>query len=86
MQWAGPLMKPVLDAGVQSWLAANTLERGSREDVDKAFVLRAWPIYGVYLHMARIIGGSKWAAEIGPEVWRTYGETADELWKEMNDA
>jgi hypothetical protein len=86
MQTAGPLMMPVLDAAVQSWRVANVLDRGDRDDVSKSYVLRAWPIYGVWLHMARLIGGSKWAADVGPEVWRTYGETAEGLWKEMQDA
>lgn len=86
MQAYGHLMKPVLMAAVTGWDVANKLDRGDRDDVSKSYVLRAWPIYGVYLHMARLIGGSRWASEIGPEVWRTYGETVEELWQEMQDA
>ena len=83
MQAAGPLMAPVLDAAVSGWVAANELDHGDRDDVNKSYVLRAWPIYGVWLHMARLIGGTKWAADVGPEIWRSYGETAEGLWREM---
>lgn len=67
------------------WRAANTLERGSRADVDKAYMLRA-AIYQIFHVIAWIEGGDDWAAEVGPEIYRTYGETPDDLWKEMNDA
>lgn len=67
------------------WRAANTLERGAREDVDKAYMLRA-AIYQVFHVIAWIEGGDDWAAEVGPEIYRTYGETPDDLWKEMNHA
>jgi hypothetical protein len=67
------------------WTAANELERGSREDCDKALVLRAG-FYRVCHVVALLTGGFAHAAKVGPVIWRQYGETAEGLWKEMQDA
>lgn len=76
------ILRPALLQMYLSWRAANALERGDRDDVNKAYVLRA-QVYGVFHLIAWLCGGDDWAAECGPEIWRTYGETADELWQEM---
>lgn len=79
------VLRPAMLTMYLQWRAANVLERGSRADVDKAFMLRAG-IYTVFVTIAWLVGGDDWAAEIGPEIYRTYGETPDGLWKEMQDA
>lgn len=79
------ILRPALLIMYLSWRAANTLERGSRDDCDKAFMLRA-AFYQVLHVMAWIAGGDDWAAEVGPEIYRSYGETAQGLWEEMTHA
>ena len=78
------IMRPALLQMYLGWQTANTLERGSRDDVNKAYMLRAG-YYQVLHMMAWIIGGDLWAAEVGPEIYRLYDETADGLWAEMNE-
>lgn len=83
---AYPGLLAVLQLMYLQWRAANVLERsGDRNDCDKAFMLRA-TYYGVLHSMAACVGGQEYAAQIGPEIYRAYGETADSLWKEMNHA
>ena len=79
------LLRPAMLTMYLQWTAANTLEHGDRNDVNKAYMLRA-SLYTVFHVMAWITGGEKWAVEVGPDIYRTYGETADELWKEFNHA
>lgn len=79
------LLRPALLTMYLQWEAANVMERGDRNDVDKALMLRAG-IYGVFHLMAWICGGNKWAVEIGPDIYRYYGETADQLFEEMQNA
>lgn len=77
------LLRPALLGVYLAWTASNELDRGSREDVEKSYMLRAG-IYGVWHLMAWIAGGDDWAVKVGPEIYRSYGETADEIWKEFN--
>ena len=79
------LLRPALLSMYLSWTAANTLERGEKLDVQKAYMLRAG-IYGVWHMMAWVAGGDNWAVEIGPDIYRTYGETPEELLKEFSNA
>lgn len=78
-------LRPVMESVYLQWTAANVLELGGEEDVTLAWVLRAG-IYGLWHVMARICGGEAWAREIGPTIWRTYGETLAGYRKEMADA
>lgn len=82
MQWAHLLRPAFLQVYLQ-WRAANVLDRGDRLDVAKSYMLRA-QFYGVVHLIAWIIGGDDWAAEVGPEIWRSYGETPDDIWQEFN--
>jgi hypothetical protein len=79
------LLRPAMLSMYLQWRAANVLERGDRNDVAKAYMLRA-AFYSVAHLVAWIVGGEAWATEIGPEIYRTYGETPESLWQEMNDA
>ena len=77
------LLRPVMLSSYLQWRAANVLDNGNRQDVEKSYMLRAG-IYQVWHMMAWIAGGDDWASECGPEIYRTYGETVDSLWSEMN--
>ena len=81
----GHILRPTLLVMYLQWRAANALDRGDRDDVSKAYMLRAG-IYSVYHVMAWLAGGDDWAAEMGPEIYRSYGETVESLWTEFNDA
>lgn len=77
------ILRPVMLSMYLQWRAANVLDRGDRADVAKSYMLRA-AIYQVWHVMAWIAGGDDWAAEVGPEIYRTYGETPDDIWREFN--
>lgn len=79
------IMRPVMLSMYLQWRAANVLDRGTRLDVAKSYMLRAG-VYNVWHVMAWVIGGDDWAVEVGPEIYRMYSETPDELWKEFNHA
>jgi hypothetical protein len=79
------VLRPALLSMYLQWEAANILEDGDRNDVDKAFMLRAG-IYSVFQMIAWLCGGNAWAIEVGPEIYRFYGETPQSLWEEKNNA
>lgn len=77
------VLRPAMLNMYLQWRVANVLEHGSRDDVSKAYMLRAG-IYGVFHMIAWIVGGDEWAAQVGPDIYRTYAETPESLWEEMN--
>lgn len=77
------LLRPAMLQMYLQWRAANVLDRGGRDDVAKSYMLRAG-IYAVWHLMAWIAGGDEWAAEVGPEIYRSYGETPEDIWREYN--
>lgn len=77
------VLRPVFLIVYLQWRAANVLDRGSKSDVVKAYMLRA-ALYSMWHVMAWLEGGDEWAAEVGPEIYRSYGETPEELWREFN--
>lgn len=77
------LLRPAMLSMYLQWRAANVLDRGDRSDVAKSYMLRA-AIYQVWHLMAWISGGDDWAAQVGPEIYRAYAETPDEIWSEFN--
>ena len=79
------IMRPAMLGMYLQWRAATVLEKGDKSDVEKAYMLRAG-LYGVWHVMAWIIGGDDWAGEVGPEIYRTYGETMADLMKEFGHA
>lgn len=78
-----PILRPCFLQLYLSWTSANVLERGSRDDVNKAYMLRAG-YYQFLQMMAWCVGGERWAVLVGPDIYRYYAETADGLWKEFN--
>lgn len=70
-------LHPVLVMIWAQWSAANSMEthpiKGDRE---KAFMLRA-SLYQLFHACAVLCGGLDWAAQIGPEIYRLYGETLE---------
>lgn len=78
-------LRPAMLLIYLQWRAANVLDRGDRSDVAKAYMLRA-AFYSVLHLMAWIAGGDDWAAQVGPEIYRAYGETPESLWTEFNHA
>ncbi|MGH1414840.1 MAG: hypothetical protein ACRBB0_15235 [Pelagimonas sp.] len=77
------LLRPAFLQLYLSWTSANVLDRGDWQDVCKSYMLRA----GFYqlLHLiAWICGGDAWARRVGPEIYRSYAETPEEIFKEFN--
>lgn len=66
------------------WQVANTLEY-ERDGLDKAWYLRA-SMYDLFLMIAEKLYGVDWAIEIGPCVYKAYGETLEQFLEEMKDA
>ena len=73
------LLRPVMLSVSLQWQAANALDH---EDVTKSYMLRAG-IYGLFHVIAFIEGGHDWAVAIGPEIYRMYAETLDDLREEF---
>lgn len=83
-RWQAELL-PVLASALVQWQTANVFEQDRRpHDMAKAYMLRAG-LYHVFAHVAWLIGGPDWAAAVGPEVWRLYGE-APETFMGVNHA
>ena len=70
-------LHPVIVMIWAQWTAANGMEthpfKGDRE---KAFMLRA-SLYQLFHACAALCGGLDWAGQIGPEVYRLYGESLE---------
>lgn len=68
-------LHPVMVMVWAQWDAANRMEARSpvKDDYVKCFMLRA-SLYQVFHACAVLCGGLDWAAEVGPEVYRLYGE------------
>ena len=70
-------LHPVMVMVWGQWSAANVMEAhpisGDRE---KAFMLRA-SLYQLFHACAVLCGGLDWAAQIGPEIYRFYGESLE---------
>ena len=79
------ILRPAMLTMYLQWRCANELDRGPLADVEKAFMLRAG-IYTVFVLIAFVVGGDEWAVEVGPDIYRTYGETVASLYKEFHGA
>lgn len=77
------ILRPAMLQVYLKWSASNVLDRGSRLDVAKSYMLRAG-YYDVLHLIAYIVGGHDWAVSVGPEIYREYIETPDEIWSEFN--
>lgn len=59
-------LQPLIAQAIVSWRVANELQRSAdREALNVANVLR-YAAADVIVHMAYLIGGPDWAAEVGP--------------------
>jgi hypothetical protein len=67
-------LHPVMVMIWAQWDAANKMEaKPLKNDFVKAYMLRA-SLYQLFHACAVLCGGLDWAAQIGPEVYRLYGE------------
>lgn len=79
------VLRPAFLSLYLKWTASNVLDRGDRNDVAKSYMLRAG-FYDLVHLCAWICGGDAWAREVGPEIYRSYGETPEDIWQEFNNA
>lgn len=77
-----PVMRSALLMMYLQWRAANVLDHGDDNDLAKSYMLRAG-YYSVLHVMAYLTGGDDWAARVGPEIYRSYGEAPADIWKEF---
>lgn len=67
-------LHPVLILVWAQWDAANKMEANPvKNDLAKTYMLRA-SLYQLFHACAVLCGGLDWAAEVGPEIYRLYGE------------
>mgnify|MGYP005608901229 CR=1 FL=1 len=68
--------QPVITSVWAQWRAATDIEQNDvvvRDDRAKCYMLRA-SLYQLFHSVALLCGGPDWAAEVGPEIYRTYRE------------
>jgi hypothetical protein len=72
-------LHPVMIVIWAQWDASNKMEAHPiKDDVVKTFMLRA-SLYQLFHACAVLCGGLDWASEIGPEIYRLYGEKLESL-------
>ena len=72
-------LHPVMVMIWAQWDASNKMEAHQiKNDFVKTYMLRA-SLYQLFHACAVLCGGLDWAAEIGPEVYRLYGETPESI-------
>ena len=77
---------PLLHNTMLQWMIANTFESDQKEgDLHKAWMLRAG-VYQIFVYIAALAVDPVWASTVGPDIWRTYGETLEDFVEEMKDA
>jgi hypothetical protein len=70
-------LHPVMVMVWAQWSAANGMETYPiRNDREKAYMLRA-SLYQLFHACAVLCGGLDWAAKVGPEIYRLYGESLE---------
>lgn len=71
------VLHPVLGSVYLQWTAANVLEKEQQPgDRERAFMLRA-ALYQLFQTVAACVGGLSWAVEVGPHIYRFYGEKVE---------
>lgn len=59
---------PVMETSIANWMASNDLiEGGDQKGLEVANVIRH-DIANVFIHVARLIGGLAWAAQVAAEI------------------
>jgi hypothetical protein len=67
-------LHPVMVMVWAQWDAANRMEaKPQTNDLPKTYMLRA-SLYQLFHACAVLCGGLDWAAEVGPDIYRLYGE------------
>lgn len=70
-------LQPLLAQCWLQWQSSNVMEKEQKPgDREKCYMLRA-SLYGLIHGMAVVVGGLDWAEEVGPEIYRAYGETME---------
>lgn len=70
-------LQPVIVMIWAQWDAATRMEEAPGSgDREKSFMLRA-SFYQLFHACAVLCGGLDWAAEVGPEIYRLYGESLE---------
>ena len=70
-------LQPVIVMIWAQWDAATRMEEApAHGDREKTFMLRA-ALYQLFHACAVLCGGLDWAREIGPEIYRLYGESLE---------
>lgn len=71
------VLHPILGSVYMQWTAANVLEKENKPgDRERAFMLRAG-LYQLFQTVAACVGGLAWGVEVGPHIYRFYGETVE---------
>ncbi len=78
-------LRPVMLQAILQWQAANDMENGSKQDRDKAYMLRA-SILHIILHCAYLVGGVDWANRVSIDIYRFYNESIDTYYEGNNHA
>ena len=61
-------LTPIMEVAIFNWLASDELvESGDAKSLEVANVIRH-SLSDVFVHMARLIGGFEWAAQVTPEI------------------
>lgn len=73
-------LHPVMCSVWAQWTAANQIEADPKYPIDKekCLMLRA-SLYQLFHTVALLCGGLDWAEQIGPDIYRTYGETMETI-------
>jgi hypothetical protein len=67
-------LHPVMILIWAQWDAANKMEINPQDgDFERTYMLRA-SLYQLFHAVAVLCGGLDWAAQVGPEIYRFYGE------------
>ena len=79
-------LAPLLHSTMLQWRVANVFENDQKEgDLHKAWMLRDG-VYQLFVYIASLAVDPVWATVVGPDIWRTYGETLEDFVEEMKDA
>jgi hypothetical protein len=72
-------LHPVMILIWAQWDAANQMEaKPIKNDFVKTYMLRA-SLYQLFHACAMLCGGLDWASEVGPEIYRLYGERLETM-------
>lgn len=72
-------LAPLMHDMMLRWMVANQLESDQNPgDLEKAWMLRAG-VYQVFVYIASLAVDAAWAAVVGVDIWRCYGETLEQF-------